>query len=580
MSFTIHGIGVSRGVAIGRAHIVKNVKLEFGESSIGQDQVRAELRRFDAAIDQARQNLRELQAQIPDEVRPSISALFDVRLLMLADKLLVEQPRKLIEFSLCNAERAVRRNCDVLVDLFERMEDPYMRGRKEDVIHAANSIMMVLAGRPGPAHKDPSANLGERIVVAEDLSPEDTMLLRQRGVAAIATEHGGKTSHAAIMARSMQIPAAAGLRHVSRYVSEGEEIIVDGEQGVLLGELDRRTTNHYEKLIRAGKRRQASLVRLRNKPTRSRDGVLIELRANVELPEDFAAVQETGADGVGLYRTEFLFMHRDEPPDEEEHYAAYCGALETLNGLPLCIRTFDLGADGLRYGDSAAASAATNPALGMRAIRLCLREPSLFLPQLRAILRASARGKVRLLLPMVSNVEEVRQVLSMLQGLRQEFDDNGVDHDPNMPVGGMIEVPAAAVCAHAFARHLDFLAIGTNDLIQYALAVDRVNDEVSYLCEPLHPVVPSLIRMVLKAGGRARIPVTVCGEMASEIEYTRLLLALGLRELSVHTANLLELRQLINDSSVAALRVYKRRIQMAHSPQDLAALVREINAAG
>lgn len=579
MSLVLHGIGVSRGVAIGRVRVLNYAKPSWRKESITPEQLPAELRRLDAAVAKARENLQLLQQQIPDNIRAQLSDFINTHILMLADQLLVGKPGQIIESELCNAEWAVRRNCDALAAMFDAMEDPYLRARKEDVIHVSERILLILSNQAQPDSAS-DAKLRGCIVVAEDLSAEDIVLFRQREAAAFVTEHGGRTSHAAIIARSMQIPTVVGLRRLSRQLFEDELLIVDGDCGVVLAEPDKRIIRHYEKKLRKGLRRKAALARLRRQPSCTRDGVAVRLQANVELPEDFAAARALGAAGVGLYRTEFLYMNRDLPPDEEEHYAAYCAALQELTGLPLCIRTLDLGADVIPYGQAGALPAQDNPAMGLRGIRFCLQEPTLFLPQLRAILRASARGQVRLLVPMLSSVEELQRLLSILDGLRREFDEQRIPHDPAMPVGGMIEVPAAAVCADSFARRLDFFAIGSNDLAQYALAADRGNDQLSHLCDPLHPAVLTFIGMVLDAGRAARIPVTLCGEIASEIDYTRLFLALGLRDLSVHLDVLPELRQCINESTIGDLTRYRRRIEQARTPEDLEAVIDALNAAG
>jgi len=332
---------------------------------------------------------------------------------------------------------------------------------------------------------------------------------------------------------------------------------------------------HYKRLQKEEKRYLNKLRKLKNKLAITLDEVPVSLQANIELPKDFETVVEVGANGVGLYRTEFLYMNRETPPDEEEHYATYKEVIDILKGLPLTIRTLDLGADKQVDGGRQSGPVATNPALGLRAIRLCLKEPALFRPQLRAIIRASVHGPVRIMIPMLSNVHEMQQVLQMINGIKTEFDEHNTPYDHDLKIGGMIEVPAAAVCADIFAKQLDFLSLGTNDLIQYTMAIDRVNDEVNYLYDPLNPAVLRLIHTTIKAGKKENIPVAMCGEMAGETKYTRLLLGLGLREFSVHPATLLEVKQIIIDSNISELQVLANKALKASSGIEVANIMRD-----
>ena len=369
------------------------------------------------------------------------------------------------------------------------------------------------------------------------------------------TEFGGQTSHMSILARSLGIPGVVGLHHARRYIKEDETIIVDGEDGVVIGAADERILAQYRAREAERRRYIAGLQVLREAPAVTLDGRQITLHANVEMASDIQSLQEVGASGVGLYRTEFIFMNRTDYPDEDEHFNIYRQMTDALGGSPLTIRTADIGADKPLDAAADRGSLAANPAMGLRAIRLCLREPSLFWPQLRAIVRASAYGPVRMMIPMLSSVDEVHQVMDVITTIRNEFTRRDIAFDADMPIGGMIEVPAAAICADIFAANLDFLSIGTNDLIQYAVAIDRVNDEVSYLYDPLNPGVLRLIAMTLDAGRKAGIPVAMCGEMAGDRRYTRLLLGLGLTEFSVHPAALLEIKHIINTTSAAQVDV-------------------------
>lgn len=565
MTLALHGVGVSRGVAIGKAHIIAHNQLEIPEYRIEKNDLDAEIKRFERATSSARQQLRVIRNHVPKEVGTDIAAFIDTHLLMLDDAAIVEEPINLIREMCCNAEWALKLQRDALVNVFEEMNDAYLRTRKDDVVHVINRIQRILLKQSLLRHEELDSRLSGYIVLADDLTPADTVLLQHQGIVAFATEYGGPTSHTAILARSLGIPAVIGVHQARRYIHDDDEIVVDGTRGALVVSPDKRTLNHYKQRQREEKRYLTDLRKIRQIPTVTEDGVEIELQTNIELPRDFETVREVGASGVGLYRTEFLYMNRDTPPDEEEHYAAYSNVIQILDGLPLTIRTLDLGADKQVDGGRRAGPVPSNPALGLRAVRLCLKEPALFRPQLRAILRASGLGPVRMMVPMLSNVNEMHQVLQMIEEIKAELEKQRIGFDRDIPIGGMIEVPAAAVCADVFARHLDFLSIGTNDLIQYTMAIDRVNDEVNYLYDPLHPAVLRLIHQSLKAGERAGIPVAMCGEMAGETEHTRLLLGLGLREFSVHPAVLLEVKQIIMHSRVKELAKLARKALNASS---------------
>ena len=454
---------------------------------------------------------------------------------------------------------------DFLVRVFEEMDDPYLRTRKDDVDHVVRRVQRILATDDPAYLNDPdyaeliASRLEGRIIVADDLTPADTILMQHQGVLAFVTEYGGPLSHTAILARSLGIPAVVGARNARAYLGNDEPVIVDGRQGVILVGLDERILRYYRHKQQEERRQQRELNKLKGKPAITGDGVTIGLYANIELPEDAAAVREVVADGIGLYRTEFLFMNRSEPPDEEEHLASYLHVIKTLEGSPITIRTADLGAD-KQVDGGRSGPVSTNPALGLRAIRMCLKDLGMFRPQLRAILRASAYGPVRMMIPMLSAIQEVFQVLRLVAETKQELRDRGLAFDEGLPIGGMIEIPAAAVCADQFARYLDFLSIGTNDLIQYSLAIDRVDDEVNYLYDPLHPGVLTLIRNTIRAGRKAGIPVSLCGEMAGDPRYTRLLLGLGLTQFSMHPSNLLEVKRAIQGSEVGALSKIVRRL--------------------
>ena len=579
MTLSLHGMGVSRGIAIGRAHIIERDRLDIPEYHIEPAQVDAETGRLLEAIAQAKQQLRAIRDHIPAATSPDITPFIDTHLLMLDDAVLTQEPLRLIRSARFNAEWALQLQRDALVDVFDEMEDAYLRTRKNDIDHVVNRIQRILLKQKPLRHEEPDSRLSGYILIADDLAPADTVLMQHHSIVAFVTEHGGPTSHTAILARSLVIPAIVGMHEAGRFTREDDLVIVDGNAGVMLVDPDEHSLRYYRERQQEDRKYYAGLIRLKETPAKTLDDVPVRLQANVELPQDFEVVGQVGASGVGLYRTEFLYMNRESPPEEEEHYETYLSVLDTMAGLPLTIRTMDLGADKQVDGGRQVGPVQSNPALGLRAVRLCLKEPALFRPQLRAILRASAHGKVRMMIPMLSNMQETRQVLEMIDEIKAELVEQQVDFDVNLPVGAMVEVPAAAICADIFAEQLDFLSIGTNDLIQYTMAIDRVNDEVSYLYEPLHPAVLRLIRMTLDAGARANIPVAMCGEMAGDSKFTQLLLGLGLREFSVHPAYLLEVKKIILESELNGLTPIAEAALKARSAADVEKLLEQLETA-
>ena len=550
MSLALSGIGVSRGVAIGKAHIMLRGSIEVLESSIPSHLVEDEITRFLSAVDSARQQLQAIQKRIPESTGVDIAAFIETHLLMLDDATLVITPVDLIRKHCCNAEWALKLQRDAVVSVFEQMDDAYLRTRRDDIDHVINRIQRILLDSSQSDDQGDNIVMDNTIILAYDLTPAETVMFEHQGIKAFATECGGPLSHTAILARSMQIPAMVGTHGLQRYVREGETVILDGLQGVLIADADEQTLDYYREQQEKEFQRQIELAKLVDRPAVTSDGTTVKLMANIELPEDIDAVSRTSANGVGLYRTEFLYMNRPEPPDEEEQYDCYVSVIEALKGKPLTIRTLDMGADKQAEG----ITNSSNPALGLRAIRLCLKNHSQFRPQLRAILRASAHGPVRLMIPMLSNTSELHQVLALINDTKISLQRESLAFAPDIQIGGMIEVPAAALTAADFASHLDFLSIGTNDLIQYTLAIDRVDDEVNYLYDPLHPAVLRLIKMTIDAGKAAGIPVAMCGEMAGDPQYTRLLLGMGLREFSMHHTALSEVKSVIHSSSIEALK--------------------------
>ncbi|MBI4696878.1 MAG: phosphoenolpyruvate--protein phosphotransferase [Gammaproteobacteria bacterium] len=576
MTFSLHGVGVSRGIAIGKAHIVVHADLDVREYPVAPDAVDAEIARLREAVTQARENLHAIREKIPASTPADIAAFIDTHLLMLEDSTLTEEPVHIIRERRCNAEWALKIQRDVLVGVFELMDDPYLRTRQDDVDHVVNRIQRILLNHAPLHHEVAGSQLSGKVLIADDLTPADALLMQHNAIAAFVTEFGGQTSHTSILARSLGIPGVVGVHHARRYIREDEILIVDGKGGVVIGEPDEQTLRHYKQRRREQQKYYQGLKRLKAAPAVTSDGQAIDLYANVELPADFEAARRVGATGVGLYRTEFLYMNRSVAPSEEEHFESYRQLVEALGGLPVTIRTLDIGADKHADGILASRTAGANPALGLRAVRLGLKEPSLSWPQLRAIVRVSALGPVRMMLPMLSTIDEARQVVDIVRTMQADFVQNDVPFDPHMQIGGMIEVPAAAMFADGFARYLDFLSIGTNDLIQYAIAIDRINDEVNYLYDPLHPGVLRLIATTIDAGRRRGTPVAMCGEMAGDTRYTRLLLALGLRIFSVHPSALLEVKDVITNTAVGDIEPLARRVLRTSSMDRFRALIEAI----
>lgn len=581
MTLACIGIGVSRAIALGPAFLVQRHPIEITPGWIKEHEVETEIQRFRQALEAARKELRLVRAQIPASTPPDIADFIDAHLLMLEDVTFTEAPLDLIRNQLYRAEWALQVRRDTIVQVFEAMEDPYLRTRKDDVNHVVVQIQKCLMQVGSEAHNEDEDMTG-RVIIAQDLSPADTILLRYRGIAAFVTEFGGPLSHTAILARSIGIPAVLGLRNITQYIRHGELLMVDGEQGVILAGLDATILDAYHKRLGIYQIHKEGQRRLASKPSQSADTVSVHLLANIELPEDIYQAIACGATGIGLYRTEFMYMNRLANPDEEEHLAAYLTVVRGLNGVPVTIRTLDLGADKQIVGRNGIYYPSTcNPALGLRAIRLCLKEPELFKLQIRAILRASAEGPVRIMVPMLSTVGEIIATRRIIEEAKQELRRSGLPFDPNILFGGMIEVPSAALSAVQFAQHLDFLSIGTNDLIQYTLAIDRVDDDVNYLFDPLHPAVLRLIRMTIVAGQRCNVPVTMCGEMAGEPRYTKLLLGMGLRRFSMQPNSLLDVKELVCNSNIDYLtrtvREMRKHIVNGNTEQLLEALNRDLN---
>lgn len=574
MALALNGIGVGKAVGIGKAHVLRRGQTDISHYSIPVHYLQDEIARYRAAVAAVQRQLQSTRRQIPRDVPVDILALIDVHLLMTEDSAFAREPVLLIERHQCNAEWALQMQRETLLQSFSNMSDPYLRARIDDVEQVVGHILReLMRGESGPAPA--GEGLRDRVLLVQDLSPADCAVLQQQDVAALITESGGVTSHTAILARSLGVPTIIGLKQALRYIRHDDLVVVDGQRGVVIVDPDVRTLAYYQQRQQQARRARAALSTLSGQPALTRDGVKIALRANVELPEEATTAKRAGAEGIGLYRTEFLFFDRDEAPDEEEQFEAYLRVVQAMEGTPVTIRTVDLGAD--KPSDHHVFDGRNNPALGLRGIRWCLRDPELLRPQLRAILRASFFGPVKLCIPMLTCLRELHQVRAWIARAKQELDAIGLEYDRALAVGAMIEVPAAALMAEVFVTHLDFLSIGTNDLIQYTLAADRLDEEVNYLYDPLHPAVLRLIDTTLRAGMQASVPVAMCGEMAGDSRYTRLLLGLGLRDFSMQPGVVLEVKRIVHDSEVAAASRYARAALHASDAVGVGELVDELN---
>lgn len=548
MSFSLHGLAVSGGIAIGRAHLISHATLEVSHQQLNERDVASELARLDAAIRVVSAELESLreEASLPGALS-EVAAFVDLHAMILEDPALVEAARDLISERWCNAEWALVQQMEILVAQFDEFEDAYLRERKHDVIQVSERLIKALLGKPRKLTRRKAA-MGpddELIIVAHDLSPADTLAFKNMHIAGFVTDLGGATSHTTIVARSLGIPAVVGMQRARPLILDDDLLIVDGTRGVLIVEPDERVLEEYRLRRSSLALERSKLQRLARARSTTLDEQEISLYANIELPQDVEQAKAVGADGIGLFRTEFLFMNRDELPSEDEQFEAYRNVARAMNGKPVTIRSLDIGADKEVevLSTRGVERSAANPALGLRAIRYCLAEPQIFLMQLRAILRASHHGYVRLLVPMMAHAHEIEQTLLMIEQAKAQLRSSRHRFDENIEVGGMIEIPAAALMLGPFLRRLDFLSIGTNDLIQYTLAIDRTDGAVAHLYDPLHPAVLRLVSQTIQLAHRHERPISVCGEMAGDPAFTRLLLGMGLRQFSMHPAQLLEVRQ-------------------------------------
>jgi len=585
VTFSVHGLPVARGIAIGRAVLMASSRVDVAHYFIEPAQIDSEIERVRAGRNEVVEEIHRLQQTIaqmgPKEAPHELAALLDVHLMLLQDEELISGVKHWISDRLYNAEWALTTQLEVLSRQFDDMEDDYLRGRKADLEQVAERILRYMKGVASPVAPPGSGKRKTQqdlllddtmdvplVLIAHDLSPADMLQFKQSVFAGFVTDVGGRNSHTAIVARSMDIPAVVGARSASQLVRQDDWIIIDGDGGVMIVDPSPIILAEYGFKQRQGELERGRLARLRHTPAVTLDGAKIELLANIELPDDAPAALMAGAVGVGLFRSEFLFMgRRGNLPDEEEQYQAYRRAVEGMEGLPVTIRTVDVGAD-KPLDDSMRDEAHLNPALGLRAIRWSLADPAMFLTQLRAILRAAAHGKVNLLIPMLAHASEIRQTLSLIDFARAELDNRGAAYGP-VTLGAMIEIPAAALTLKIFLKYFDFLSIGTNDLIQYTLAIDRADESVAHLYDPLHPAVLRLVAETIAECNAQGKGVSVCGEMAGDVTLTRLLLGLGLRSFSMHPAQILAVKQEVLRADAARLAPWARQVIEAEDPAGL-----------
>jgi phosphotransferase system enzyme I (PtsI) len=564
-----HGSGVSPGIAIGRALVIEARRPRAKREALDFARVPVEVARLRRALEQTRAQIQEVQTRISKEVGVQYGRIFDAHLLILEDRLLAEETIKCIQDQMVNAEFAVQEVLEPVRKAFSRLEDGYLRERRTDVDDVGDRILRNLLGQRPTIHVD---RPGETILFAHDLTPSDTAQLQRDAVLGIVTETGGRTSHSAIMARSLEIPAVVGVEHICAQVQNHDTVILDGVEGLVILSPDREILGHYHARKQHLEYVGRALHKLGSLPAETQDGYRVRVTANIEFPAELAQAKTHGAEGIGLYRSEFLYLNRPDLPAEEEHFNVYRTVAAEMQPRPVIIRTLDFGGDKLVSAIHLAPQ--ENPSLGLRAIRLCLHQPGLFRAQLRAILRASAFGTLRIMYPMVSGVGEVRAANALLAEEKAELTSAGIAFDPEIQVGIMIEIPSAAVIADLLAREVDFFSVGTNDLIQYALAIDRINEQVAYLYEPLHPAVLRMLRTVVSAAHNEGIWVSMCGEMAGDPLYSLLLVGLGFDELSMTPASIPLVKRMIRSVTYGQASDLSPRLFGCATAQEVEKLLR------
>jgi phosphotransferase system enzyme I (PtsI) len=550
------GLAASPGIVIGRAYVVYSESFRILPRPISDEEVEPEIERLKKAIAESKREILAIQRNFREEANePALAEIFDTHIHLLEDLLLTRETMERVREEKKNVEFIFSRNLESLEAKFSSVEDEYLRQRWHDIEDVSGRILRKLMRR----EKQSLSRLNEEvIVISHDLTPADTASMDRKNVLAFATDAGGRTSHTAIMAKALEIPAVVGLKDVTNHVRNDDVIIVDGLQGIVIVSPDENTLNEYQIRRERFLESERALVQLKDLPAQTLDGHAITLSANIDMPEEIESVLTHGAQGLGLFRTEFLYLNRISPPTEDEQAETYGRVAELVSPHPVTIRTLDIGGDKLLGGHSRYQE--TNTFMGCRAIRFCLSHPEIFKLQLRAILRASARGRVRLIFPMITSLRELRQAKGILDEARSELRTEGIPFDSEMPVGVMIETPSAALIADVLARESDFFSIGTNDLIQYSLAVDRVNEEVAYLYEPAHPGILRMLRLVIDAAGKEGIQLSICGEIAGDPTFALVLIGLGISELSMVATAIPEAKKLIRSISLTDVKALSSRV--------------------
>lgn len=573
----LHGYSAGKGISIGRAHLVVRGLSEVPQYHLHDDEIKAEMARFDQAVKATRKQLEQLRSAIPENAPTELGAFISLHLMLLTDVTLSREPLDILEEQKINAEWALKIQTDRLSRQFDEMEDEYLRGRKQDMLQVVERMQKNLIGQSTEINLDANL-LDDTILIAHDLSPADTVFFKDQKIEGFITDMGGSTSHTAILGRSLNIPSVIGVGNARQLIREHEWVIVDGTNGTLIINPDDIILAEYRLLMKAYRRKQRALNKLKDTAATTLDGEEIELLANIEHVDDIKNVHKAGADGVGLLRSEFLYLNRDNLPDEEELYQVYSDIIKKLKGKPITIRTIDLGVDKNPrwFGNYGTPNAALNPALGLTGIRLCHAEPLIFRTQMRAILRAAVFGKVKMMWPMISSVSELKQSLLHLEIAKKQLSDRN-EAQGEVEIGCMIEIPSAALTVSSLLKHLDFISIGTNDLIQYTLSVDRSDDSVSHLYQPAHPAVIKLLSHIIRTANRVGKDVSLCGEMAGDSVYTRLLLGLGLRCFSMNTNNLLNVKDVIIRSDTEQLENDIGKIIRNEDPDKVDILLKKLN---
>ena len=577
MSIVLHGVAAGKGIAIGQAHLITRGTAEVPQYDVSDELIDTEAARFDAAIKATRKELEQLRSAIPENAPTELGAFISLHLMLLTDVTLSREPVDILKEQKINAEWALKQQSDKLAAQFDGIGDAYLRERKQDMLQVVQRIHNNLVGQGNDLNV--ADNLfDETVLIAHDLSPADTVLFREQRIAAFVTDVGGPTSHTAILGRSLDIPSVIGLHNARKLITEGETVIVDGINGVLIISPDESVLNEYRRRAREYRSHKRELNKLKKTAAATADGVCIELLGNIESAEDVKFLHNLGADGIGLFRSEFLYLNRDTMPSEDEQYEVYSSIVKKMKGKSVTIRTVDLGVDKNPrwFGQNATPNGSLNPALGMTGIRLCLAEPVMFRTQMRAILRAAAHGPVRMMWPMITSISEVRQCLIHLDTAQRQLTERGETFGP-VSIGCMIEIPSAAMTVGSILKLVDFISIGTNDLIQYLLSVDRGDDSVSHLYQPGHPAVLKTLQHIIRTANRMEKGVSICGEMAGDTVFTRLLLGMGLRRFSMNPNNLLSVKNIILHSHTGYLENDAAKILRCEDPEKTEKLIKILN---